>query len=73
MAQVIELHTLFTFRRFCLVQTKKGVAGAVIEAATVMHLMTPRGPNVGWSSLWVTLRTVSVPRGSDLGRACPVV
>ena len=32
MSQAIELHTLFTFRCFCLVQKKKGVAGAVIEA-----------------------------------------
>ncbi len=35
MSQAIELHTLFTFRCFCLVQKKKGVAGAVIEADTM--------------------------------------
>jgi hypothetical protein len=40
MAQVIEFHTLFTFRRFCLVQTKKGVAGAVIEAAVYTRTRT---------------------------------
>src|SRR5262245_6539360 len=39
MSQAIELHTLFTFRCFCLVQKKKGVAGAVIEAQTSLCIL----------------------------------